>query len=215
MDRPLPIRGQMLPVRVRPSERGFSLLELMMVVGISAVVAAIAIPMMSTTLGTYRIQGDARSLTNAVSLAKLRAASDFTKCRLLVDLDDKSFQVEVWDRVAGDWVDDRGPTTLSSYDESFSFSPIATAPDGTQSTIGQAPQCLDKDGMAIGNTACIVFNSRGIPVLDTAGNTGNPTNAYALYIADPTVVYAVTVSVTGVIQLWRSNPTATPIWQRQ
>ena len=58
---------------------GFSLLELLMVVGISTVVAAIAVPMMKNTIGDFKLSGDARGLTNAVSLAKLRAASTFPR----------------------------------------------------------------------------------------------------------------------------------------
>src|SRR5439155_25572545 len=65
-------------VRGNPRDRrnGFSILEVLMVVGISTVVAAIAVPMMRNTIGDFKLSGDARGLTNAVSLAKLRAASD-------------------------------------------------------------------------------------------------------------------------------------------
>jgi len=51
---------------------GFSLMELLIVVGLTGVIAAIAVPMMSNTLGDFRLRGDARSLSNAVSLTKLR-----------------------------------------------------------------------------------------------------------------------------------------------
>jgi len=79
---------------------GFSLLEVLMVVGISTVVAAIAVPMMKNTIGDFKLSGDARGLTNAVSLAKLRAASDFSQSRLYVDRDARSYHVEVWAKTA-------------------------------------------------------------------------------------------------------------------
>ena len=90
---------------IRDRRHGFSLLEVLMVVGITTVVAAIAVPMMKNTIGDFKMSGDARGLTNAVSLAKLRAASDFTQTRLYVDRDDRSFHVEVWSKTAvpPDW----------------------------------------------------------------------------------------------------------------
>ena len=89
---------------------GFSLLEVLMVVGISTVVAAIAVPMMKNTIGDFKLSGDARGLTNAVSLAKLRAASDFSQSRLYVDRDARSYHVEVWAKTAvpPDWVTEGG-----------------------------------------------------------------------------------------------------------
>ena len=42
--------------------------------------------MMKNTIGDFKLSGDARGLTNAVSLAKLRAASDFSRRGCIVDL---------------------------------------------------------------------------------------------------------------------------------
>ena len=50
-------------------------------------------------------------------------------------------------------------------------------------------------------TACIVFNSRGVPV----DSTNAPTAGDAYYVADGAVVYGVTVSTGGMVQLWRTN----------
>ena len=63
-------------------------------------------------------------------------------------------------------------------------------------------------GAAIGNTSCILFNSRGIPV-DPAGAppaVGAPTGNDAMYLTDGTAVYGETISATGLIKLWRTNP---------
>jgi hypothetical protein len=57
---------------------------------------------------------------------------------------------------------------------------------------------VKNDGTPISNTACIVFNSRGIPVDSTGGPTGN--NAF--YITDGSGTYAVTLSATPLIRLW-------------
>ncbi|HEX4346805.1 MAG TPA: prepilin-type N-terminal cleavage/methylation domain-containing protein [Vicinamibacterales bacterium] len=199
------------------AERGFSLMELMIVVGITGVLAGIGLPMMSKTLGAYKVSGDVRSAANALQLTKLRAAADFTKTRLYVDESASSFHVEKWTAGSpGAWSTEGGLTYLADRTaESYSYGVVASPPANTQGTIGQAASCLTATGTAIGNTACIVFNSRGLPVTDKAAGTGDPTNADALYLTDGSAVFGVTVSATGVIQVWRTNPTATPNWTAQ
>jgi prepilin-type N-terminal cleavage/methylation domain-containing protein len=200
-----------------PRQAGFSLLELLLVVGLTTVIAAIAVPMMSNTIGDFRIRGDARALNSAVSLAKLRAASAFTQTRLYVDLSANTFHVESWQKTGTPaWVTEGGTTTLSTND-TFSQGVVATPPSSTQTTIGQAANCVDTTGTAIANTACVLFNSRGIPVAASGAppNVGAPTGNDALYVTDGTAVYGVTVSATGQIQLWRTKPLATPSWVLQ
>ena len=197
---------------------GFSLIEVLVVVALTTVIAAIAVPMMQNTLGDFKLSGDARGLTNAVSLAKLRAASDFSQARLFVDLNARSFHVETWSKTAlpPDWVTEGGITTLSASD-TFSFGVVGAAPLNTQAAIGQAEACVNNAGVAIVNTACILFNSRGIPVAQAGAPplVGAPTGNDALYLTDGTAVYGVTLSATGLIKLWRTNPLAAPAWVLQ
>jgi hypothetical protein len=70
--------------------------------------------------------------------------------------------------------------------------------------------CTDDNLMVIGNTSCIMFNSRGIPVKDDG--TGNPTDWDALYISDGTNVYAITVLATGFIGTWHTPSQSVPAW---
>src|SRR5712692_6327492 len=85
------------PIRPR-QQHGYSMLEILFVMAITVVVAAIAAPMAGNMMGNFRLSGDARSIWNAVSLAKLRAASDFTKSRVFVDLNANTFHVEIWQK---------------------------------------------------------------------------------------------------------------------
>ena len=199
------------------SARGFTLLQLVVVIAVMGVLAGMAVPATRELMNNLRLSGDARSLTNTISLTKLRAASHFTKARLFVDLTGKSYHIETWQKSPGAWVTEGsdGTTYLSASNESFSFSVVNSPPTSTQAVIAQAPACLTAAGVAVGNTACVVFNSRGIPVTDVAGGTGGPTNLHAVYVTDGSAVFGVTVSATSVIQLWRTFAVATPTWLLQ
>jgi len=186
--------------------RGFSLIEMLVVVGLTTVIAAIAVPMMSNTIGNFRLSGDAHSVASAMALAKLRAASGFSQARLFVDLTTRSFHVETLQKSPVAWAADGGTTTLST-GVTFGFGGIATPPLNTQALIGQAPPCVTAAGAAIANTACILYNSRGIPV-DPSGaapNVGAPTGNDALYLTDGTAVYGLLLSATGQSKLYRTN----------
>ncbi len=87
---------------------------------------------------------------------------------------------------------------------------MTAAPPGTQVVLAQAPQCLDDAGNAVGNTACVVFNSRGIPI-DAAGIA---TASDALYITGGGGVYGTTLSATSRVQLWWTAA-GTAAWMRK
>lgn len=192
----------------RTGQTGFSVLELVVVLAVVGILLAVAVPRMTVFSGT----DDARNLSNALSLAKMRAASSFTQSRLYIALASRSQHVEVWSKTAvpPNWVAVNGVTLLSSND-AFGFGPATAAPLNTQAVIAQAPVCLDKDGNAIAGTACIVFNSRGIPI----DNTGTPTNNNALYVTDGSKLGAVTLSAAGLVTVWDAPVAVAPAWLRK
>ena len=195
--------------------RGFSLVELMMVVAIMGVLVAITVPMSGNTIRYLKLSGDARELSNATAVAKMRAAAKFTQSRLYVDVTGRAFYVQTFDKASGTWTTEGGATSLSST-VTFGYGPIATPPPNTQTTIDQAPPCMTMAGsppaeVPVANTACIIFNSRGIPV-DT---TGSPTGLDAVYLTDGSAVYGITVAATGFIRTWQSHYTSTPTWTLQ
>jgi hypothetical protein len=85
---------------------------------------------------------------------------------------------------------------------------VGASPPNTQGAIGQAPQCTNDLGVVIGNTACVMFNSRGVPV----DSTFSPTALDVVYLTDGSAVYAVAAAATGMIRLWRTLPNAVPTW---
>jgi prepilin-type N-terminal cleavage/methylation domain-containing protein len=204
-----PWASRCLPLKL---ESGFSMLETIVVVGLIGVISAIAMPMIGNAIANFRLTGDARSVSNAIALAKMRAASNFTRVRLYVDLSARSHHLEVLDKttVPNHWTIVGGSTSLST-NVLFGYGVVSSPPLNTQPSIDQAPQCTDDDGVVIANTSCVMFNSRGVPIIAN----GAPTNLDALYVTDGSAVCAVTVSGTGMLRVWRTPPVSTPSWMSQ
>lgn len=198
----------------RNGERGFSMLEMMVVVGLVGVISAIALPMFGNAMAYFRLSGDARSASNGIALGKMRAASVFSRVRLFVDLGGRSYHLETFEKSADPaccWVASGGTTYLSA-GVSFGHGVVGTAPPNTtQPSIGQPPFCKTDTSADIANTGCIIFNSRGVPV----DPSGNPGTVDTLYLTDATAVYGITVSATGMIRSWKTAPKVTPEWVLQ
>jgi len=198
------------------SAPGFSLIEILMVVAIMGVLAAIALPITTNAIRFNKISGDARDLSNQIAVTKMRAASKFSQARIYVDLTGGTYYVQTCNTPATTpcpaWTTETGSTSVSNT-VSFGYSPAATAPPNTQTTIGQAESCYSTASppVAVSNTACVIFNSRGVPV----DHNNNPTNSDALYISDGSFIYGVTVAATGFIKVWRSPYSSTPSWSVQ
>jgi prepilin-type N-terminal cleavage/methylation domain-containing protein len=192
----------------RDQQAGFTIVELLVVLAIAGVIAAIALPSATRTLADVRLHNDAGGIQNLTSLAKMRAAAKYTRVRLYCDLGAETYVLQDWNKAAGTWVAEEGAQTLSP-NVDFSFDTLAAPPDDTQAAIGQASACKADDGVAdLANTACIVFNSRGIPV----DANGNPDGNGAIYVTDhSTGVYGITISATPLVRLWWS-PTTTVAW---
>lgn len=192
-------------------QTGYSLIEILVVVGIIGVVSVIAVPLFGNLVANLRVTGDARGMANSLAVAKMRAASNFSRARIYVDLAARQYYLQSWDKEAnagaGGWVTEGGTTYLSSGVD-FSYSPVTTPPPNTQGAIAQSVECTADDGAAIAGSACIMFNSRGVPV-DT---TFAPTGSSGLYITDGMEVYGVTIASTGMLRSWHTRPTVVPNW---
>jgi type IV pilus assembly protein PilA len=215
-----------LKARIRArksSERGFSLIELLVLILILGVVAAMAIPTWQRMQKNARLNGDAHNLAETLSVAKLRAGASFTESRLFfyTGSGTQYFRVDVWNAAAnsgnGCWVPDGitnpGTTNLyciatsatTGYETSLStgvtagYSSLSTAPSNFVTTLAQAGSCMQggtgptTGGSAISSTSCIIFNSRGFPSVSGG-----------LYITDGTRVYGIVSNSMGLIKTYVS-----------
>jgi Tfp pilus assembly protein FimT len=163
--------------------------------------AAFILPFTRTTLQAMNLSSDARNLSSATALAKMRAAAEFSKARIRVNFASRTFWVERWQNTAPiGWITEGVITTLSS-NVTFGFLGAAAPPPNTQAAIGQAAGCLDNAGVAIAGSGCIVFNSRGVPI--DAVNVPTPNGAF--YVTADQTVYGITAGAGGLIQLWQNN----------
>lgn len=198
---------------------GLSTLELLVVILMSLIVAAIAVPNFLNVANFLRAAGDLRSLGGVTAQSKMRAAADFTHARLYVDLAGNAYHIEVWNKTNSCWQTDGGrnnactaatsPVVLLSPGVTFGAGAVGTGPTAVTTTIAQASLCIKKvagnpgkTGGTNANTACIEFNSRGIPV----DSSNTPVGTGAFYLGNHNSVEAVTVSATGLVQIWSTNP---------
>ena len=197
-------------------QKGFSLIELMIVVAIALIIAGFAVPSFLQTLRNFRINGAGASINGELLTAKMRAAARFTRTRVRFERAGRLFRSQWWDRTlnggAGGWADETvgGPQQLPQ-GIGFGSGGVANNPAGN--AIGFADPCLDDDGVTvIGGTACVVFNSRGIPI----DSTGSPVADNEVWITDTIQVHGVMVSITGLTQVWRTDTsdTAGAYWVR-
>ena len=165
---------------------GFTTFELMIVVALGLIIMVIGLPSFTKTQALYRASGDGRSIAETLTLAKMRAGANFTKERVVFNPADNTYQLEKYNKTTGNFEVDGGVKNLST-GVSFGFGSIST-PAGSQTTITQ--------------TTTMTFNSRGIPV----DNSNQPTADNAVYLNNSTGYYAVSIALSGRIQVWKSTP---------
>jgi hypothetical protein len=119
--------------------------------------------------------------------------------------------------VPPDWVTEGGVTSLSTSDI-FGFSVVGrrTAEHAGRDSPGSAVS--DQTGAAIANylpASVQLQRHSGLTLLEFLRRSGAPTGNDAIYLTDNTAVFGVTISATGLIKLWRTNPLAAPAWVQQ
>lgn len=195
-------------VAMRPHDaRGFSLMQLLVVVAIFVVVAGIAAPHLLTSVQPVRIRNDANALANLVVMARMRASTEFAHVEVLCTtnvtpaycvLESSAFP---------------NPTTFTANSEPQKIYLSSGVSFGIPSTLtgylpNQSSAAYQGDAAentpSVTTTPIIPFNSRGLPVDQATGLA--MTADYALYLTDVTGhYYAVAVNLTGRPDLYQYN----------
>lgn len=196
--------------RCVPGEAGFSLIELLVVVAISLVIAAFAIPTLSTTMDAYRIHGAMNDSANMAHKTRMQAIKSDTTERL-------HFQT-VNGRVVLFVTDSNDPAVAPNAADQALHAQLWLPP---QFSIPGAPTGGPTQltgnimwGSTIANLsvdADAYFNSRGMPCLPIAGGACNAARGFVYYFRYKTAGVAqwsaISISPAGRIESWFWNGT--------
>lgn len=184
---------------------GFTFLELMVVVGLVGVIAAMATPYYVGYLRNYRIRNDGNGIVGLMTTARMRAGSDFA--RTAVSCSNPTVPPAVCKVYSLQYNATGGvPCTLSTWHQEpqqYTLSPTVTfaIPSGVTSGV-QGQSATAPAQVYSGQSApyTIYFNSRGWPI----DCNGNLITNYALYMQDlpGTFSMAVGVDPSGRAQVW-------------
>lgn len=181
------------------SEKGYSLVELMMVLVISIITAAVAIPTTANTIANMNLRGAAASFASLAQQGRLAAVQKNSTYTLKFDTHSAYLDLNA----NGSW--DSGEPLAS-------FGGTVTQ---TSAPSGSNPYRLDGTGGPLGWTASagnLSFNPRGLPC-DSASTPCATNVNYVFYFKDSRAFgasgwAAVSISAAGRIQAWFWNGAA-------
>lgn len=184
-------------------ESGFSLIELLIVVAVMMVTAAIAIPRFSEVLNGIKLRGAAQQLSELYQEARMRAVQDDSYYEVLLSGDSRQAFVDT----AGNGTADN---LILQLPEAVSLNNTGAPPGLDQTTLGFAPLLtetsvmFDHDGT---NRPGLAWSSRGLPCQrSSATSLCQPGFGWLQYLQLPEgaqVAYAaVSVSPAGRVRVW-------------
>jgi prepilin-type N-terminal cleavage/methylation domain-containing protein len=110
------------------SARGFTLIEMMIVVLIAMIMAAMAVPLINTGMTTFRVRGAATAVAGAIQATRYQAIFNGYPFRLVIDRTAKTYQVQSDQNRAGVFVNYCLPAAASC--------PVALMGSGTNVALG-------------------------------------------------------------------------------
>ena len=162
-------------------QRGFTILEITVVVLVIVVLAAIAIPAIGTWMEEYRLGIAAHQVADALQAAKMQAVAKTRRTELLFD-------------VAGNRLGREGATLVDlPPGVRFDAGGVTTPPDTAVTMAGPVtfpPVAEDT------NLRSAAFTGRGLPDVD-------PGEDYAVFLTNSAGTRAVVMTSAGSVRVWK------------
>jgi Tfp pilus assembly protein FimT len=160
--------------------RGFSLTELVVMLSITTIMAAVSIPMLTSAMQGIQLNADAKSMATTLTYARVNAAAQLTRYRMSLFVGRNEWELSKWNKTSRTYDLEQATNMLSTG--------ISNSGIQFKASSGTAPA-----GFPTTTSNTITFDSRGIP-MDGAG---------IIYLSGRNADYAITIAASGKIQLWR------------
>ena len=148
------------------SQRGFTMVELLVVITIILIITAISLPSLPTFFRSYKLRNDARSLAGLISTARMLASENTKRAMVTCNTATKTCQIQLrgLDDPAFLVVQASSTTPANGLQVALSGGDSF----GPPGTVGASSPSNPTGQASTGAVQCnsIIFNSRGIPVYD-------------------------------------------------
>jgi type IV fimbrial biogenesis protein FimT len=196
-------RRNLKPVPGKSRAKGFSMIELLVVVAIVMVIAGLAIPQITLTLRTYQVTSAASQIADAIKFARFEAIRRNSQMSFLAWWSGVRWSVGT---------DSNGDTILQpserQYDVTGNVTLLTAA--GVPTSVN-LPGALNVPAVTVlsGSTSAkaIFFDPRG--AVNFAASVGGVATVYVLYVGPTSLstqdYRAVVVMPSGATQVWAGN----------
>jgi prepilin-type N-terminal cleavage/methylation domain-containing protein len=185
-------------------QQGFSLIEVVIVMGIIVAMTAAIIPNINSSIQNYRLYASAQEIASQLQSARLRAVRGNATCTFLMSASGRRFGIDM----DGDGSISSSADVVLGINNNVSFSDLSTPPIASATTLSS------------GTKTGIGFTPRG--TLTAVASSGlpdyNPANlaasGYAIYLSNTRNHFAaITVSPLGRVRTWTSTSASGATWK--
>jgi prepilin-type N-terminal cleavage/methylation domain-containing protein len=191
------------------NDRGFSLLELLIVVAILVTVAAITVPRVMNTISDLKLRYVAQNFSGLLQSARMQAVRKNT-----------FYMVQPTTLASGDaayYASVRGQAYVSGNSNPADNDPVLPIGNGITVHIGTGSGAPNEGTITCGS-GCLFnagsddpsFNARGLPCIGVVNGTScpqNPGQGYVMFVSKPSLTgninwAAIVITASGHIQIW-------------